>query len=187
MLTLKDSQILGLKFFKQDLHADNRGFYTQLSIIPEIEAEIGEKFTTKQVNLSCSLANVIRGFHAEDWNKLAMVITGKAFCAFADLRPDSPTFGQTQTMVLGMAGDIENFSVFIPKGVANSFLVLEGPVNYLYCVDAIYADRDKSKDKAINLFDPDLNVSWPKPKEEMVISQRDKDSAALREMFPDKF
>lgn len=183
----RNNKINDLKFFKQNLHADNRGFYTQLSIIPEIETQIGQKFDVKQVNLSCSKKNVIRGFHAEDWNKLATVISGKAFCAFADIRPDSPTFGQTQTITLGMVENLENFSVFIPKGVANSFLVLEEPVNYLYCVDQIYAQRDKSKDKAINLFDPDLNIDWPIAKENMIISQRDKNSVTLKELFPDKF
>ena len=178
--------IKNLKFFKQNIFADDRGSYSELSIIPQVEKEIGEKFYIQQVNLSLSKKNVIRGLHAEDWNKLATVITGKAFSAFVDLRPDSPTFKQVETIILGPNKGSENMSVFIPRGVANSFLVLEEPVNYLYCVDELYKTRDKSNDKAINLFDKDLNISWPLNKEEMIISERDKDAVSLRELFPDK-
>lgn len=180
-------KIADLKLFPHSKFEDERGSYAELGIIPEIEEEIGQAFLTKQVNLSVSKTSVIRGLHAEDWNKLATVITGKAFCAFADLRPNSPSFGQVETITLGIGEDAENVSVFIPKGVANSFLVLEGPVNYLYCVDELYATRDKSRDKAINLFDPDLNIQWPIAKENMIISDRDKNSVTLRELFPEKY
>ncbi|MEN8253522.1 MAG: dTDP-4-dehydrorhamnose 3,5-epimerase family protein [Patescibacteria group bacterium] len=184
---MQNNKIKGLKLFEHSAYADDRGFYTELNIIPEIEKETKNKFYTQQINLSYSKKNVIRGFHAEDWNKLATVITGKAFCAFADLRPNSPSFSQTQTITLDASVSKENLSVFIPKGVANSFLVLEGPVNYLYCVDELYTSRDKKNDKAISLFDPDLNIKWPIAKEKMIMSNRDKNSITLRELFPSKF
>jgi dTDP-4-dehydrorhamnose 3,5-epimerase-like enzyme len=54
-------------------------------------------------------------------------------------------------------------------------------------VDKLYKDRDPAGDQAISLFDPDLNIAWPTPKEEMVISERDRQAVTLREKFPQKF
>jgi len=91
------------------------------------------------------------------------------------------------TVTLGPNPDSLQGSFFLPIGIANSFLVLEGPVNYLYEVDRLYQDRDTAHDVAISLFDPDLNVVWPINKEQMIYSKRDVQSISLREKFPEKF
>ncbi len=179
--------IAGLFFIPYQPHEDERGFYAELSRIPEIETIIHQPFAIKQINLSYSRRNVIRGFHAESWNKLLSIMTGTAFCAWADVRPESPTFGHTLTMTMGGGETATHGSMFVSRGIANSFCVLEEPLNYVYVVDALYQDRDPNGDVAISLFDPDLNIPWPLPKDQLIYSQRDEQAISLRDKFPEKF
>ncbi len=182
-----ETGIKGLFFIENHKFHDDRGFYTELSRIPELESVIGKPFIIKQLNHARSLDNVARGFHAERWNKLVTVLHGTCFAALADIRPDSETFGQVETFILGQSEDALQGSLFISEGIANSLCVISGPVDYLYAVDMLYKDRDPGGDKAISLFDDTLKVNWPISKEEMIISDRDLNSITLREMFPDKF
>jgi dTDP-4-dehydrorhamnose 3,5-epimerase len=176
----------GMLYIDHKRFDDERGFYAELDRIPEIEAALGISFPIKQLNLSHSEKNVIRGFHAEDWNKLLSIITGSCFCAWADIRPDSETFGDVTTMEVG--AEAAHFgSVFLPRGIANSFCAPSGPVDYLYAVDQLYTQRDTSHDVAISLFDPDLAVPWPISRKEMIVSERDEQAISLREKFPDQF
>lgn len=179
--------ITGLLFVKTKKFADNRGFYAELARMPEIEKALDITFIPKQMNLSHSNKNVIRGLHAENWNKLLTVTHGTAFCAWVDVRPTSATFGDIVTMTLGTDETVEFGSVFVSAGIANSFCTLSETLDYLYTVDALYADRDPSQDQAYSLFDPDLNIPWPLDKDTLIISERDLKSIRLRDKFPEKF
>lgn len=179
--------LAGLYFLPHHIFPDHRGFYAELSRIPEVEAVIGRPFGVKQVNLSHSATNVIRGFHAEAWNKLITVITGRVLSVLVDIRLESPTFGQHVKFLLGSGDDALTGALFVSQGIANGFVVLEGPANYAYLVDELYVNRDQAGDVALNLFDNDINVEWPMTREQMVISDRDTNSSSLREMFPQKF
>jgi dTDP-4-dehydrorhamnose 3,5-epimerase len=182
-----DMGIPGLYYVKHKKFADNRGFYAELNRIPELEQLTKTSFNIQQMNLSYSEANVIRGFHAEDWNKLLSIIDGTIFGAWVDIRPDSNTFGNVVTALVGLDESALFGSVYVSNGIANSFCVTHGPVNYLYAVDALYAERDVSKDVALSLFDPDLAINWPISREHCLVSQRDLDSKTMRELFPQKY
>jgi len=78
-------------------------------------------------------------------------------------------------------------SLFIPNGIGNSLCAVKGPVDYLYYVDQLYKDRNTNGDKAISLFDPNLNIEWPIKREDMIISERDKNAVTLTELFPKKY
>lgn len=174
-------------FVPHSYNPDDRGFFKEIAKIPELEEVLGSTFSIKQINHARSVSHVVRGFHAENWNKLITIANGECLCVLADIRPDSSTFGQVEYFQIGAGEQVLQGSIFIPKGVANSVCVESGPVDYLYMVDMLYKDRDTNGDVAISLFDPDLNVEWPLPKEEMIISQRDLQSITLREKFAHKF
>ena len=181
------TSIEGILYIERPIHSDERGFFSEVVKIPELEQMIGQVFVVKQVNHARSEQNVVRGIHAEGWNKYVSVITGLAFSAVVDVRPESATFGMKEYFLLGEGDKGLKGCLFLPSGVGNSICVLEGPVDYLYLVDRLYADRDKSGYLAISLFDPDLNIPWPVSKDQMVISDRDKNSITLRERSPEKF
>lgn len=177
--------IEGLLYVKHKRFDDDRGFYAELNRVPEIEAIIGKPFCTKQLNLSHSKQHVTRGFHAENWNKLLSVTHGSCFCAWADIRPSSETFGKVVTMTIGVDEPTYG-SVFVSAGLANSFCVLTETADYVYSVDALYQDRDTSGDVALSLFDPELAVAWPVDPSQMIISQRDREAKTLQQLFPDR-
>jgi len=185
---LHKTQIEGLFYIPHRKFSDIRGNYAEVARIPQIDAFLDNEFVIKQLNISSSKINVIRGFHAENWNKLLTVIDGTCFCAWADFRPDSPTFGDIVTLVVGdQNGDAVFGSMFVSSGIGNSFAVLKGPAHYLYAVDELYANRDESGDVAISVFDPDLDVPWPIERDQVIISDRDLQAISLREAFPEKF
>lgn len=181
------TSIDGLLFIKNDILADERGFFRTTVIIPDLDEVLEKRFEVKQINHSNSVKNVVRGMHAEDWNKLIMVTSGKCFCALADIRSSSPTFKKVEYFLLGEGKGTLAGSIYVEKGIANSLCILEGPVNYVYCFDKLYRDRDPAGDKAISIFDKDLDIQWPIQKDEMIISQRDKDTITLRDLYPNMF
>jgi dTDP-4-dehydrorhamnose 3,5-epimerase len=177
----------GLYYIAHSTFPDERGFFSETAIIPEIESITKRPFIPKQINHTRSKQNIIRGFHAEAWDKLVTITSGIGFCVLLDIRSDSATFGQTETFILGIGKDALDGSLFISSGIANSICVIDGPVDYIYIVNKLYKDRDPKGDAAISLFDPDINVSWPIAKEKMIISERDKNALTLRQKFPVKF
>lgn len=181
------TSINGVLYIDRPIHTDNRGFFSEVVKMPDLEQIIGKPFVVKQVNHARSEKNVVRGIHAEGWNKYVFVITGLAFSAIVDVRPDSETFGNKEYFLLGNGENSLTGCLFLPVGVGNSICVLEGPVDYLYLVDRLYSERDKAGDVAISAFDPDLNIPWPVAKEDMIISERDTNTITLREKSPEKF
>lgn len=174
-----------LFYIENTIHTDDRGFFREVAIISELNTHLDFPFEIKQINHARSKQNVVRGMHAEYWNKLITITSGSAYCVFVDIRPDSSTFGKIEYMILGESG--LKGSLFISKGIANSVCAIEPIVDYLYFVDMAYKDKDVTKDKEFSLFDPYLQIQWPLKKEEMIISERDKNAPNLAELFPEKF
>jgi dTDP-4-dehydrorhamnose 3,5-epimerase len=166
---------------------DDRGFFAEMLLLPDLEEALGNPFAIKQINLARSAQNVCRGFHAEPWRKIICVASGTIFGAIADTRPESKTFKQVVTFFLGDGNGSLHGCFFLDKGLANSYCVFHGPTNYMYFVDQLYRDRDTGGDRAITLFDQDLNVTWPMEKNKLIISDRDRQSITLRQKYPDKF
>lgn len=181
------TSIDGLYFIKNDVLEDERGFFRTTAILPDLNELLTEKYEVKQLNHSRSQKNVVRGMHAENWRKLITLVSGKCFCVLADIRPDSLTFKKVEYFLLGTDSDCLTGSLYVDKGIANSYCVIDGPADYFYTFDKLYRDRDPVGDKSISIFDPDLNIEWPISRDEMIISDRDKNCISLKELYPEKF
>lgn len=181
---LYQTPIPGLWYCDIVCRPDSRGFFCELGLLPDIEQAIGHPFIIKQINHAHSKANVVRGFHAENWNKLVTITRGLVFSALVDVRPNSPTFKQVVTLYLGHNHTALKGCLFISAGIANSVCVVKGPADYFYFVDKLYRDRDANGDGAISLFDPDIQVTWPIDQKKMIISTRDLSAQTLRQKFP---
>ncbi len=132
-----------------------------------------------QENHSRSRHGVLRGLHAENWEKLVYVPRGDVFTVVADIRPDSPTFGQIDTFELG---ETNRWKIFIPRGLAHGYCVLSDEADYTYQVTAYY---DGSDTRAVAWNDPDLAVPWPITNP--TLSERDQSAPTMRDLFPDRF
>lgn len=181
--TIFSTRIDGLLYIKRPTFRDERGFFHEVANIQDIEDfSVVTDFKVAQVNHAHSEPRVIRGIHAEGWNKIITVTSGTALCVIVDVRPDSSTFKEKVYFELDGR---DPASLFIPIGVGNSFCVLSDvPLEYIYAVDRPYAERDVSGDRAVSLFDPELEIDWPI--EDPIISERDRNGALLKDLFPDK-
>jgi dTDP-glucose 4,6-dehydratase len=180
MQYFKPTSIPGLTVIEMPTYDDNRGFFREAARLNALKKVTGVNLKVKQWNHSESKPGVIRGLHAEGWNKVVYPISGEMTSILVDIRPDSPTFGKHETIKFS-----ENSlkALFIPKGVANSICVTgKKNVHYLYLVDAYYNGSDTT---AVALDDPDLKIDWPIAKP--IISARDKANPRLRDLFPAKF
>ncbi len=177
---VKKTSIPGLLILERPVFEDSRGFFRELFRKDELEALAGIKFDGVQLNHSYSKPGVIRGIHAEGWNKVIYPVNGEVFLAIIDIRSNSPTFAKVETFSVN---DENRIGLFIPKGLANSLCVTgEKTVDYIYLVDAYYDGTDT---RAIAFDDPDLAINWPV--KNPVISERDKNNPKLRQLFPEKF
>jgi dTDP-4-dehydrorhamnose 3,5-epimerase len=177
------TKIGGLYYFQSEKHNDDRGYFAEIVNLPELEKVIKHPFAVKQVNQAHSKTNVVRGMHAEGWNKLVTVNSGLVFSAISDIRPLSDTYKQTEYFKLGFDHSRQyGTGLYICQGLANSVCALKGPVNYLYLVDKLYAERDEKDNLSISIFDSDLDITWPIDKDKMILSQRDKNAVSLEEL-----
>lgn len=177
---IKTTSIPGLLILERPIFADERGFFRELFHLDELEKISGVKFEAIQMNHSHSLTGVLRGIHAEEWNKVIYPVSGEVFIAIVDIRPGSPTFGKVETFTID---DSNRVGLFISSGLANSLCVIgDTPADYIYLVDAYWDGTDT---RAIAFDDPDLKIDWPI--KNPIISQRDKNNPTLRQLFPEKF
>ncbi len=179
MDNIKKTSIPGLLILERPIYKDERGFFREIFHNDELEKVSGIKFKGLQMNHSHSAPGVLRGIHAERWNKIVYPLNGQVFVAIVDIRPDSPNFGKVETFNIN---DNNRIGLFIPNGLANSVCVTgKEAVDYIYLVDEYW---DGSDTRAIAWDDPDLNINWPI--EKPILSERDKNNPKLRDLFPDR-
>lgn len=177
MVNIETTPIPGLLVVHLDVHGDNRGWFKEnWQRAKMVEAGLPD-FGPVQNNVSFNAdAGTIRGIHAEPWDKYVSVATGKAFGAWVDLR-EGDSFGAAFWVELNPAT-----AVFVPRGVANSFQVLQNDTAYSYLVNAHWsADAQYTN---VNLRDETVAVPWPLPIAEM--SDKDKAHPRLADVTPMK-
>jgi dTDP-4-dehydrorhamnose 3,5-epimerase len=180
-MPVERTHIEGLLVVRWDTYADDRGFFRQTYQRREIDDLLGREISLVQGNHSRSAPGVLRGFHAEPWDKLVYAVSGNVLAVIADIRPDSATFGQTATFQLGDPPG-ERLRLFIAQGLANSFMTTgETVADYVYDVGDYY--RPGVPKRAVAWDDPDLGVTWPL--DQPLLSPDDQRNPTLRELHPD--
>lgn len=179
-MPVETTAIEGLLVVRWETHGDDRGFFRQTYQRRELEDALGREVILVQGNHSRSAPGVLRGFHAEPWDKLVYAASGTTLAVIADIRPNSPTFAQTLSFHLGDPPG-ERIRLFISEGLANSFMATgEGVADYIYDVGDYW--RPDVPKRSVAWDDPDLAVDWPVA--QPTLSAADQANPALRELFP---
>lgn len=157
-MIFQKSPLSGLFIIEPTVFSDERGFFLE-SYNQKIFAENGINVSFVQDNHSYSVKNVLRGLHFQKvphaQDKLIRVVSGEVFDVAVDIRPDSATFGQFESVIL----TAENHKVFfIPQGFAHGFCVLSNEADFLYKCSNFYS---KGSEGGIIWNDPDLHIPWP--------------------------
>jgi dTDP-4-dehydrorhamnose 3,5-epimerase len=173
------TDIPGLLLFDVTSIGDSRGWFQEkYQKAKLVQASLPDDFSVVQTNVSYNKdAGVIRGFHAEPWDKYISVVSGKVFCAYIDLRPGD-SFGKVVTAELD-----NNKAVFLPRGVANAFQTLS-ETYYIYSVNDHWSQENYDKYTFVNLADPDIGVEWPISLGQSTMSERDRAHPMLKDVKP---
>lgn len=175
-----DTPIPGLTIFDLAVFGDNRGWFKENWQREKMLAIGLPDFGPVQNNFSFNgKRGTMRGIHAEPWDKFISVGSGSFFGAWVDIREDSSTYGKTFTATIDASK-----AIFVPAGIANSYLTLEDNTVYSYLVnDHWYPDALYS---FVNATDPNLGIDWPIPPEEWEMSEKDKKHPLLKDAIPVK-
>jgi len=179
-VTVTRTSIVGLYVIEQPTHGDGRGFFRQTYMASELAEALGSRPAFAQGNHARSQPGVLRGFHAEPWDKLVYVARGRALAVIADIRPQSATFGTAEAFELG--DDTGRRRLWVSEGLGNAYCVLgDEPADYLYDVTAEW--RPGVDKRAVAWNDRTLAVDWPVT--DPTLSDEDRTAPTLRERFPD--
>ena len=137
-------------------------------------------FGPVQNNMSFNTrAGATRGIHAEPWDKLVSIATGRIFGAWVDLRPGT---GVRHARSPSSSGP--ETAVFVPRGVGNAFQTLEDGTAYSYLVNDHWSLAARDSYTFVNLADETLAIDWPIPLAEAELSDADRRHPRLAEVVP---
>ena len=140
------------------VHGDDRGFFLESFHLSRYAELAGIKLPFVQDNLSRSTKGVLRGLHfqkTKPQGKLVRVVKGEVFDVAVDLRKESSTFGEYESVILTE----ENKKQFwVPPGFAHGFIVLSDYADFEYKCTDYY---DPSDEGSILWCDQELGIDWP--------------------------
>ena len=173
---LKDCFIL-----TPQVYPDHRGIFLESYHKKKFNEITGLDLEFVQDNQSVSKKGVLRGLHFQAGEfaqaKLVRVIYGEVLDVVVDLRPDSPTFKESYSIILS---DQNQHQLFIPQGFAHGFITLSETSVFSYKCDRFYYPGSES---GIIYNDPDLAIDWKFPEDELILSEKDTKLPTLKELF----
>jgi dTDP-4-dehydrorhamnose 3,5-epimerase len=176
-----ETEIEGVKIVEPERLGDARGYFMETYNSARYrEAGIDAAFV--QDNESFSSKGVVRGLH---WQaaphtqaKLVRVVRRAVWDVAVDIRKGSPTFGRHVAVELSAANARE---LFIPRGFAHGFVVLEDDTVFAYKCDALYC---READRGLRFDDPALGIRWPEVGVELTLSEKDRRHPPLAGIEP---
>jgi len=150
---------------------DDRGYFFE-SYSKSLLAKEGLEFEWIQDNEAYSEKGVLRGLHYQKdpmaQTKLVRVAKGEVLDVVVDIRPKSPTYGESFSIILSGTNKKQ---LLVPKGFAHGYVVLSDRALFLYKVDNPYS---KEHEAGIKFDDPALGIDWILSKETLKLSEKDK-------------
>ncbi|MDR1718971.1 MAG: dTDP-4-dehydrorhamnose 3,5-epimerase [Dysgonamonadaceae bacterium] len=175
-----ETELQGVWIIEPRIFSDQRGYFVETYKRKEFEEKIG-RVDFIQDNESKSAFGVLRGLHYQDGDaaqaKLVRAVLGSVFDVAVDIRQDSPTFGKYVGVELS---ETNKRQLFIPRGFAHGFLVLSDTAVFAYKVDNHYTP---SAERTLHCLDPDIAIAWPLPKQQLILSEKDKQGKFIRNLF----
>ncbi|MEL7463267.1 MAG: dTDP-4-dehydrorhamnose 3,5-epimerase [Pseudomonadota bacterium] len=156
---------------------DARGWFSETWNAAAMGAA-GLSFDFVQDNHSLSVETyTLRGLHYQAppfaQTKLVRVARGRVLDVAVDVRPSSPTYKRWVAVELtASAGE----QLLVPRGFLHGFLTLEPNTEVIYKVDAHYSAE---ADGSVRFDDPDLAVDWMVPREQILLSDKDRAAPAF--------
>lgn len=174
------TDIEGVLIVEPTVHGDERGYFMESFSERDFEAAMGLNVRFVQDNESRSRRGVLRGLHFQRepyaQAKLVRVVQGMVLDVAVDIRPGSATFGKYVAVELSADNHRQ---LFIPKGFAHGYVVLEEDTVFQYKCDEYY--HPESED-GIAWNDPEIGIEWGVEESEIILSEKDTNRKLLREL-----
>ncbi|NJM80409.1 MAG: dTDP-4-dehydrorhamnose 3,5-epimerase [Flavobacterium sp.] len=171
-MIFKETKLNGCFIIEPKIIKDERGYFMESFNEYTFHKGIGQNVHFVQDNQSYSTKGVLRGLHYQCGDnaqaKLVRVLKGEVLDIAVDLRPDSETFGQYESILLSRD---KSKSIFVPRGFAHGFLVLSDSATFFYKCDNFY---NSASEGGIKYDDATINIDWKFPFEELIVSDKDK-------------
>ena len=155
-MSVEELALPGVLLLSPRRFPDERGYFEEL-YKTDVYRKAGVAYEFVQDNLSYSHKGVVRGLHYQRapfaQAKMVSVLQGRVIDVVADVRPESPTFGQYLQVELSAE---RGQQLLVPEGYAHGFEALEDTI-FLYKCSALY---DKASEGGIRYDDPQLGVPW---------------------------
>jgi dTDP-4-dehydrorhamnose 3,5-epimerase len=162
--------IPGLLVFEPQVWADERGYFFEAFNAQTFKAA-GIEADFVQDNQARSTFGVLRGLHYQldsfAQAKLVRVLEGEVLDVVVDIRPQSPTYGQSYSIRLSAENKKQ---LFVPKGFAHGYVVLSPTAEFFYKCDNFYS---KAHEGGIHYNDPQLQIDWEIDLNEAILSEKD--------------
>ncbi|MCG8158723.1 dTDP-4-dehydrorhamnose 3,5-epimerase [Brenneria goodwinii] len=176
-MQVKDTRIEGVKIIQPKVFGDARGFFLETFEKRRYQEMLNIDLDFVQDNHSRSSKGVLRGLHFQRSNpqgKLVRVVRGEVFDVAVDIRPDSPTYGAWEGVILSE----ENKTQFwIPPGLAHGFVVLSDVADFEYKCTDYY---NPANEGCLLWNDPDVGIEWPI--NNPLLSEKDKLGKRFKEL-----
>jgi dTDP-4-dehydrorhamnose 3,5-epimerase len=180
-MKVSETELKGCFIIEPQIFSDERGCFFESFNQKKFEKKTGLKVNFVQDNQSISQRGVIRGLHLQKGEfaqaKLTRVIKGRVLDVAVDLRKDSPTFGKHFSIELSCEN---NKQLFVPKGFAHGFSVLEDDTIFAYKCDHYY---NKESEGGVVYNDKELDIDWKLNKEEIVLAEKDKELKRFKNLI----
>ncbi len=162
--------LVGAYLIELERRGDERGFFARRFCEREFAAAgLHPRFVQMNTSLTAK-RGTLRGMHYQlpphAEAKLVWCTRGALHDKILDLRPDSPTCGDS----FGAELDAENRTMmYVPRGFAHGFLTLTDDAEAAYMVDAFYSPEDE---RGVRWDDPRFGITWPSSPAELSAKDR---------------
>lgn len=180
-MQITETKLKGCYEITPAVFGDERGYFFESFQEERMRNEIPDFPVFIQDNEAYSKnVGVIRGLHAQDGTaaqaKLVRVVKGCVIDVAVDLRKGSPTFGQHVAVKLS---EENKKQLLVPRGFLHGYVVLEPDTVFVYKCDNYY---NKVAEISVNVKDPQLDIDWQIPHDQMILSEKD-EAAPYLEVF----
>ena len=171
------TDIEGPVIIEPRVFGDARGYFFEAFRQNDFEENVAPVRFVQDNESWSARRGVLRGLHFQKGDhaqaKLVRVVKGRVQDVAVDIREGSPTFGRYISVIL----DAESKrALYIPRGFAHGYAVLEDDTVFQYKCDNYYAPGFEG---SYRWNDPAFGIEWMLDPAEVILSAKDADAPLL--------